>query len=142
MTTSAGYRKPLPYPENREFTKPFWDAAKRHELVLPRCKQCAMYHFYPRETCPNCFSLDIEWVPASGRGRVYAFTIVHQAAHPAFQEETPYVHAVIQLDEGVRMISNVVGCAPTPEEVKVDMPVVVTFDDVTPEWTLPKFRPA
>ena len=138
MTTE--YRKPLPIPENPEPTRPFWEAAKRHELMMPRCKRCNDLFWYPRELCPVCFSQDIDWVPVSGKGRVYAFTIVYQAAHPAFQEETPYAFAAIDLDEGTRMISNIVNCP--IEDVKCDMPVTVFFDDVTPEWTLVRFEPA
>ena len=138
MTSS--YKKPLPRPENRGLTKPYWDAIKRHELVMQRCKKCDNFIFYPREQCPTCFSQNLEWAPVSGKGRVHAYTIVYQTAHPAFQEDAPHVLALIQLDEGVRMISNVVGCS--PEAVRVDMQVVTEFDDVTPEWTLVKFKPA
>ena len=132
--------KPLPRPENRGLTAPFWEAAKRHELVCQRCRRCASWIFYPREQCPHCFSQDLEYAPVSGRGRVHAYTIVYQPAVAAFNEDAPYVFALIQLDEGPRMISNVTGCE--PRDVKVDMPVVATYDDVTPEWTLVKFRPA
>ena len=139
MTTSV-YKKPLPRPENRELTKPYWEAIKRHELVMQRCKQCDRLIFYPREQCPHCFAQDFEWAPVSGKGRVHAYTIVHQPANAAFQDDAPFVFALIQLDEGPRLISNVVGC--DPRDVRVDMPVVATYDDVTPEWTLVKFRPA
>lgn len=132
--------KPLPRPANKALTKPFWDAAKRHELVMQRCNTCSAWIFYPREQCPNCFSQDLGWAPVSGRGRVYAFTVVHQPGHPAFGADAPYVFATIQLDEGVRMVSNVVGIE--PKDVKVDMPVVAAYDEVSPEWTLVKFRPA
>ena len=139
MTTS-GYKKPLPKAENPELTKPYWDAIRRHELVQQRCKACARLIFYPREQCPYCFSQDLEYVPVSGRGRVHAYTVVYQPAHPGFQEDAPFVFALIQLEEGVRIISNVAGC--DPKDVRVDMPVVATYEDVTPEWTLVKFHPA
>lgn len=132
--------KPLPRPANRALTRPFWEAAKRHELVMQRCNTCSNWIFYPREQCPHCFSQNLGWAPVSGRGRVYAFTIVHQPGNPAFAADAPYVFATIQLDEGIRMVSNVVGI--DPHEVRIDMPVVATFDDVSPEWTLVKFRPA
>jgi len=132
--------KPLPRPESRGLTAPFWEAARRHELIMQRCIQCASWIFYPREQCPVCFSQNLEWAPVSGRGRVYAYTVVYQPAHPAFQSEAPYTYAVIQLDEGVRMVSNVVECK--PDDVQVDMPVVAVFEDVSPEWTLVKFKPA
>ena len=137
MTTA--YTKPLPNPPNPDLTKPFWEATKRHELVMPRCKTCSNLFFYPRELCPHCLSPDFEWVPISGKGRVYSYTVVHQPVHPAFREDVPYLFAIIQLDEGLRFISNIVECP--IEDVTIDMPVVATFDDVTSEVTLVKFRP-
>ncbi|MBI2872640.1 MAG: Zn-ribbon domain-containing OB-fold protein [Chloroflexi bacterium] len=134
------YKKPLPVPENPEPSRPFWEAAKRHELVMPRCKRCNDLFWYPREQCPNCFSQEIDWVTVSGKGKVYAFTIVYQAAHPEYQKEAPYVFAAIDLLEGTRIISNVIGIP--PDQVKVDMSVEAVFEDVTPEWTLVKFKPA
>ena len=136
----AELRKPVPVPENIELTKPFWEAAKRHELMMQRCKRCANWIFYPREQCPNCFSQDLEFQKVSGRGRVYAYTTVYQPAHPAFNDEAPYVFAIVQLDEGVRVATNIVGIP--HEQVKVDMAVEAAYEDVTPEWTLVKFKPA
>ena len=137
MTTE--YNKPLPVPVNPELTAPFWDAAKRGELVLPHCRTCSTVFFYPRELCPECLSSDLDWVTASGRGRVYSYTIVHQPAHPTFRADSPYVYAIVQLDEGVRMVSNVVDCP--HDELAINMPVAAVFDAVTPETTLVKFRP-
>ena len=137
---TAEYRKPVPVPLNVEFTRPFWEAAKRHELVMPRCKRCWHMFFYPREQCPLCFSAELEWVKVSGRGRLYTYTVVRRPANPAFNDDVPYVFALVELEEGPRMVSNVVECA--IEAVKIDMPLVAVFDDVTPEWTLVKFRPA
>ena len=138
MTTE--YSKPLPRPANAELSKPFWDATKKHEVVLPRCNKCSNTFFYPRETCPNCLSNDLDWSKASGRGRVHTFTIVEQPVHRGFMEDVPHVYAIIQLDEGVRLPSNVVDCA--VDDVYIDMPVVAVFDDVTPDVTLVKFKPA
>ncbi|MBI2872803.1 MAG: Zn-ribbon domain-containing OB-fold protein [Chloroflexi bacterium] len=137
MTTQ--YKKPVPRPLNPEHTKPFWDAAKRHELVLPRCTKCSRYHFYPREECPYCMTPTLEWVKVSGKGRLYTYNVVYQPQNRAFVSEVPYVYAVIQLEEGVKMVSNIVGRP--KEELKVDMPVEAVFEDVTPEWTLVKFKP-
>ena len=134
------YRKPLPRPLSPELTRPFWEAAKRHELVLPRCKSCDYLFFYPRSECPRCLSNQLEWMRVSGRGRLHTYTIVNQPANAAFRDDTPYVYAVVQLDEGPRMVSNVVQCA--VDAVSVDMPLEAVFDDVTPEWTLVKFKPA
>jgi uncharacterized OB-fold protein len=138
--TAPEYTKPLPRPLNPDLTRPFWEAAKRHELVLPRCTRCGRYHFYPREICPYCFAQQLEWVPVSGRGRIYTYTVIHQPENRAFRDDVPYVHAIVRLEEGVLMLTNIVGCSIA--EVRVDMPVVAVFDDVTPEWTLVKFKPA
>jgi uncharacterized OB-fold protein len=137
---AAEYNKPLPRPLNPELTRPFWEAAKRHELVMPRCKTCDQLFFYPRSECPRCLGSDLEWVRVSGRGRLHSFTIINQPANAAFRDDVPYVYAVVQLIEGPRMISNLVEC--DVESVSVDMPVEAVFDDVTPEWTLVKFKPA
>ena len=134
------YRKPLPRPLSPSLTQPFWEAAKRHELVMPRCKTCDHCFFYPRSECPRCLSSDLEWVKVSGRGRLHTFTVVRQPANPAFQDDAPYIYAVVQLDEGPRLVSNVVEC--DIAAVRVDMPLQAVFADVTPEWTLVKFKPA
>jgi uncharacterized OB-fold protein len=140
-TPPAEYTKPVPRPLNPELSQPFWEAAQRHHLVLPRCTRCGRYHFYPREVCPYCFSPNLEWVPASGRGRLYTYTVIHQPENRAFQADVPYAHCVVRLDEGVMMMSNVVGCR-IPDDLRVDMPLEAVFDDVTAEWTLVKFKPA
>ncbi len=132
--------KPMPRPESRWLTAPFWEAAKRHELVCQRCRQCASWIFYPREQCPTCFSTDLEWAAVSGKGRVFAFTIVYQPANSAFEPDAPYAYAIVQLDEGVRMPTNIVDCE--LDSIRVDMPVSVVFDDVSAEWTLVKFKPS
>ena len=107
---------------------------------MPRCKSCRHMFFYPREQCPQCFSAELEWVKVSGRGRLYTYTVVRRPADPAFNDDVPYVFAVVELEEGPRMVSNVVECG--IDAVKIDMPLAAVFDDVTPEWTLVKFRPA
>lgn len=139
MTTD--YKKSLPVAENPTLTDPFWEATKRHELIIPRCRFCDRFFFYPREACPTCLRENWEWTPVSGKARLYSYTTVHQPQDPGFQDEVPYIYAIVQLEEGPKMISNVVGYD-SLDEVKVDMPLVVVFDDVTPEWTLVKFRPA
>jgi uncharacterized OB-fold protein len=138
MATASS--KPLPRPISPEVTRPFWEAAKRHELVMPRCTTCDHLFFYPRSECPRCLSNHLEWVRVSGRGRLHTYTIVYQPANAAFRDDTPYIYAVVQLDEGPRMVSNVVQC--DLDAVKVDMPLEAIFDDVTPECTLVKFKPA
>ena len=133
----SAYAKPLPQvtPEMR----PFWDAARRHELVVQRCRGCGTHRFPARDLCSRCLSREAEWVPVTGRGRVFSWATMHQVYHPGFAAEVPYAVVVVELDEGARLVSNLVGCAPA--EIVAGMPVEVVFDDVTPEVTLPKFRP-
>ena len=135
----SSYAKPLP--EITDLTKPLWEASKRGELVIQKCRKCSHMQWYPRPSCGNCASRDLEWSKVSGKGKVYSFTIVRQVIgnSPEFQKDIPFVVAEIDLEEGVRIYSNVVGV--NPEEVKVDMPVEVTFEECTPEISLPKFKP-
>jgi uncharacterized OB-fold protein len=134
----SSYAKPLPL--INEETKPYWDYCRRHELRMQKCHQCGYIRFPISVICPKCHAMEAEWVKLSGQGKIYSFTIYRVAYHPAFRDDIPYVVAIIQLDEGPRMESNIIGCK--VEEVKMEMPVVVAFDDVTEEVTLPKFRPA
>ena len=119
---------------------PWWDALRRHELVVQRCARCGTHRFPARDLCSRCLSRDVEWVRVSGRGTVFSWAVMHQVYHPGFASEVPYAVVVIALDEGARLVSNLVGCP--PGEIRADMPVEVVFEDVTPEVTLPKFRPA
>jgi hypothetical protein len=130
------YAKPLPRID--EESKGFWEACVRHELYVQRCRACRSLRYYPRALCPACLSDDTEWVRCCGRGTVYTFTVTHQNQAPGFRDELPYVLAYVELDEGVRLLTNIVGCS--PEDVRIGMPVEVLFDDVTAESTLPKFR--
>jgi uncharacterized OB-fold protein len=134
----ADYKKPLPRPTAASL--PFWEAAKRHELQIQRCGSCGAHIFYPREVCPECLSSHLQWLKVSGKGTVYSYTIAQAPTHPAFAEDVPYVIAIVELAEGPHLTTNITGCQ--PDEVRVGMPVVATFDDVTPEMTLVKFRPA
>ena len=131
------YSKPLPHPT--EESRPFWEGCKRHELLIQKCRQCGLLINYPKTLCPNDASTAFDWVRASGRGEVYSYTICYRAFHPAFSPDVPYVAAIVELAEGVRLLSNVVGV--DPASVHVGMKVQVQFDDVTPEITLPKFQP-
>jgi len=134
----ADYKKPLPRPNATSL--PFWEAAKRHELQIQRCGSCGAHVFYPRAVCAECLSSDLKWVKASGKGTVYSYTIAQAPTHPAFAADVPYVVAIVELAEGPHITTNVVGCK--PEAMKIGMPVMATFEDVTPEMTLVKFRPA
>jgi len=118
-------------------TQPYWDAAKQHRLSIQRCQDCQRAIFYPRSVCPYCMSDRLAWIDASGRGTIYSYTVVHRSPGQ-FKDDVPYVVALIDLEEGVRMMSNVVDCAPS--DVRIGASVVVVFDDVTTEISLPKFR--
>lgn len=133
------YKAPLPNPTPE--SRPFWEGAKRHELRLQRCGGCGEAFFYPRNACPHCLSGDLEWFTASGRGRLHTFVIVHRGLKVT-PLALPYVLAMIELEEGPRMMSNLVGVEPDPARIRCDMPVVVEWADVTPDVTLPRFRPA
>ncbi len=134
---SDKYRKPLPRID--EESRGWWEALARHELYVQRCRDCGTLRLPPRALCTNCLSGGIEWLRASGQAVVYSYTVTHQNQAPGFREELPYVLAIVQLAEGPRLMTNVVGCA--PDQVRIGMPVEVVFDDVTPDVTLPKFRP-
>ena len=129
-----------PEPVVAPWARPFWDAAKERRLVLQQCNACRRFVFYPRIACPQCASDDLTWRDASGRGTVYSYTVVENNAPSAFIADMPYIVAVIRLEEGVQMLSNVVDC--DPASLRCDMPVVVTFERLNERFTLPKFRPA
>ena len=134
---AAPATKPIPVP-TRE-TQPYWEGCKQHELRIQQCAACGHSQFYPRLYCTACMSERVEWVTASGHGTVLSFTIVYRPVTPAFAADVPYVVALITLDEGPQLMSNVVGCA--PETVHIGMPVEVTFEDWTEEISVPKFKP-
>ena len=119
---------------------PFWEAARRHELVLPWCNACAAFFFYPRTACPSCGSRDLSWKPASGRGTVYSFCIQHQSRVPGYAGATPFVTAIVELEEGPRLMTILVDVEPDPAAVRCGSPVEVSFVDVD-EGVLPVFRP-
>lgn len=130
------YDKPLPVIDSE--SRPYWDALKQHRLTLKRCQDCGKHHFYPRALCPHCHSDAVEWVEARGTGTIYSFTIARRPAGPAFKADTPYVVAVVELDEGARMMSNIV--TDKVDAVRIGQHVSVQYEDVTEEVTLPKFR--
>ncbi len=139
MTTTtdalAGQR-PVPVPLN--FSKPFWDGAKQGKLMLQYCPVAKKYQFYPRPVSVYTGKRNLEWRQASGKGTVYTFTITHRPPAP-FKNVPPYVVATIELEEKVRVISNVVNCA--PEEVRIGMPVRVVWTKIGDEMTFPLFEP-
>lgn len=133
----AEYAKPLPEPDAD--TQPFWDYCRRHELRVQRCRGCGHLRFPPGILCPRCHALAAEWVRLSGKGTVFSYSVNYFPYHPEFAPDIPYNVAVIQLEEGPRLISSVTECP--LEALRIDMPVEVWFEDVTPEFSLPRFRP-
>ena len=131
------YRRPVPLPDID--SKAFWEGAARHELIIKRCADCSYYIHYPKPRCPLCLSTNVENAKVSGRGTVYSYTIMHTTVAPGF--ETPYIVALVSLEEqdDVRLMTNVVEC--TLEEMEIGMLVEVRFQDVLPDVTLPLFRP-
>jgi uncharacterized OB-fold protein len=135
---STPIAKPLPAMEG--FAKEFYDWCKQHELRFQRCRDCGTWRHVPRELCAACGSWQWEWARSNGRGRVFTWTVVARALHPAFQQNVPYAPTVIEMDEGVRVLSELVDCR--PDQLEIGMPVEVVFEDVTAEITLPRFRKA
>jgi uncharacterized OB-fold protein len=132
------YAGPIPVPTPE--TRPFWDAARRHELVLQRCRSCGRHVFYPRAACPHCLGADLAWERVSGQGRVHTFTVVHRGLR-GFPLGPPYVIAIVELDEGPRLMTNLVDVEPDPAKIRIGMRVAVVFEDVSDTIALPRFRP-
>lgn len=126
---------PVPTPE----TEPYWAGCKEHELRLQCCDDCGRYQFYPRILCSHCAGDRLQWKTASGLGEIRSFTVVQRAVSAAYKPEVPYIVALVRLQEGPTMMSNVVQCE--PGEVKVGMPVTVLFEDWSEQVSMPKFRP-
>ncbi|MDP7619501.1 MAG: Zn-ribbon domain-containing OB-fold protein [Dehalococcoidia bacterium] len=131
-------RKPIPVAD--AVTQPFWDGTKEGELRVQRCQACGNRFFYPRERCPTCLSDKLEWGAVSGKGRIYSFIVVRQPGNPAFNDDVPYIYALIQLDEGMRMNGNVK--VDDVESVNIDDRVEVYFDKLSDDIFLPQWRPA
>jgi uncharacterized OB-fold protein len=126
---------PRPTPE----TEPFWQGCAVGELRLQRCARCDRFYFPPRPCCPACWSDDVSWERVSGRAVLHSFLINHRPA-PGFEADAPYAIAIVQLEEGPRLMSNIVGIENTPENLVLDMPLEVTFEE-RGDIALPQFRP-
>lgn len=127
----------LPAPDAEQ--QPFWDAAGEHRLLIQRCTDTGRYFFYPRPFDPETWSTNVEWVEASGRATLYTYSVVHQNDLPPFDERVPYVAAVVELDEGPRMMTNVVDC--DHDALEIGMELEVTFRELDDDVTAPVFRP-
>lgn len=128
--------RPMPTPETRHY----WDGAAAGELRLQRCDDCARTYFPPRPFCPACASRKVSVFAASGKATLYSYVINHRPAAPGFT--SPYAIAVVTLEEGPRMMTNIVDCPQTPEALVLDMPLEVAFQKLDDVVTLPVFRPA
>lgn len=138
--TQEAVQIPLPQPDRD--TAEFWEAAKRHELRIQRCKSCSRMQHFPGPICTNCLSDELDYALVSGKGRIYTFVVVHHVITPGFEGRAPYAVAWIDLPEqqNLRFLSDIVNC--DASEVRIGMPVEVVFDDVTDEITIPRFQPA
>jgi uncharacterized protein len=117
----------------------FYEGTRRGQLMVRKCEGCGELHFPAHSFCAACMSTRAQWVPVSGRGEIYSYNIMHQVYHPGFAAEVPYAVVVVKLEEGPKFISNVVGIK--PHEIRIGMPVEVTFEKMSDEVLLPKFRP-
>jgi uncharacterized OB-fold protein len=135
---AAAMRFDLPQPDLE--TQPFWDGCKEHKFLLRHCNACGRDHYYPRPFCPSCWGDDLSWREASGRASLYTYSVVHVNDLPPFKERVPYVAAIVELEEGPRVMTNVEG---VPfEELECGMPLVLDFKAIADDVTIPVFRPA
>jgi len=133
-------RRPLPRMQELD-TKAFWEATQNKELKYQRCDDCETIVFYPRRHCTGCLGSNLSWHTASGKGSIYSFSVVRQSYHPFFRARVPYAVAWIDLDEGPRLLSNVVGVEDPGAELTVGQSVVVDWEEHE-ELSIPLFRPA
>ncbi len=129
----------VPRPRVDEESKGFWEACERGELYIQECGACGLLRHYPRSLCPECLSGETRWRRCSGKGYVYTYTVVHQNQSPGFREKVPYVLAYVELEEGVRMLTNLERCEAAA--VRIGMPVEVVFEDAGDGICLPLFTP-
>ena len=131
-------RYDLPIPD--DYTRTWWDATAEGRLLVVRCHACGEAHYYPRPFCPRCGADDVSWEQASGRATLYTWSVVHQNDLPPFRDKVPYVAAVVDLDEGPRMMTNVVGA--DADALRVGMSLEVAFEELADGYHIPVFRPA
>jgi uncharacterized OB-fold protein len=128
-----------PLPAVTEDGAPYWEGCREGQLRVQRCTACAHLRWPPSVLCPECLAEAGDWMALSGRGAVYSFIIVHRPQHPAFFDDVPYNVAIVELEEGIRLHTNIIDCP--NEDLRIGMPVEVVFAKVSDEVTLPKFRP-
>ena len=137
---TQGYNKPIPVPQQESDF--YWEKAKEEELWLRYCNDTGQAYFYPRDISPYCFSRNTSWIKASGKATLFTYGIVHRAPHPGFAGDVPFVTAIVELEEGPKMATNIVMDDPTPEKLQIGMALEVTFEHITDTIALPKFKPA
>ena len=121
-------------------TEPYWAGTRRGQLLFQRCGVCDTCWHPPLPRCPHCHSAEVNWIPASGHGHVYTYTVVYHATHAAMADKVPYISALIELEEGPRVLTNLRNCA--EEAARIGMPVRLIFEPLTDEISLPQFEPA
>ena len=138
MSEWSGVTRPVPVPD--QWTKPFWDAAKRESLELQRCQDCGHFQHPPYPTCLNCMSIDLKFEPVGGSGTIYAYTLMYHTGDKRFASAVPYASIVVELDDapGALMAANLLGVPHT--EAKVGRRVEVVFEPLDDEISLPQFR--
>ena len=138
MSVQYDKEHPIPAPTVHPDNEQFWEGVQRQELVLQRCKECGKWLHPPRPMCPKCRSLETEWIPSTGKGTIHSWVVYRESPHPGLK--VPYAVVLVELEEGVRLVSNLVDVQ--LEAVTIGMPVEVVFDRVNGEIVLPKFRKA
>lgn len=133
----SNVRYDLPTPDAD--TVAFWEAAKEGRLLIKRCSDCGMFHYYPRPFCPHCWSRKVEWYQASGQATLYSWSVIYQNDQPVFRDRVPYIAAIVDLAEGPRMMTNVVG---VPfDQLHVGMSLSLRFMPISDEYVVPVFGP-
>jgi uncharacterized protein len=131
------YKKPLPI--TQPWSEEFWRGTKQHKFLVQHCNDCGQNIFYPRKFCPYCWSDKLSWVESKGKGKLFSYTVVLSGVEAAFAPDIPYILALVDLDEGIRVISRMVQCK--PENLACDMRVEVVYEDITDTFTLFYFKP-
>ncbi len=132
------YKKPLPV--TQPWSLNFWEGAKKGKLLIQECRACGEKIFYPRKSCPECWSKELGWSKASGKAKIFSYTVTLAGVEEKFAGDLPYILAYVDLEEGIRMMTRIVDC--DPESIAIGMDVEVIFKEVNEEFSLPFFRPS
>lgn len=129
----------IPAPVTEPWTEEFWKAAKQHKFLVQHCNDCNINIFYPRKFCPECWGSNLSWIESKGKGKLYTFTITMYGVEPRFAPDLPYVLALVDLDEGIRVMTRIVNC--DHDQLQCDMPVEIVWQDINEEFNLYYFQP-